>query len=649
MFPSRAAVLDVGLKCTHSCRFCYYSFLDGSTDQFSGMRHAKFREGAALRDVLTQLKASGFLAFDITGGEPTLHPDIIDLIRYAEVDLGMSARLITLGQFLMKKHRNGKRDRLIEDLLDAQLTNFLFSCHAVDETLFQHLTGGSWLVQRDAMNLLDEKGIQYTSNTTVCADNYSHLPDLAREILKHNVYLHNFIAMNAYHYWSKEGRAAGVQAGYVEMGHYLREAVAILEEGGVAVNIRYAPLCTMAGVEKNVVGVVGVRYDPYEWMNAVNHQSPVPTTDGQRLPLQGGQIERVFGLVEKKEVVNGVKLIAARGIPGHPDGFNKLFSAECGSCSALNVCDGFAPSYLFQHGTMDAVPYIGSSRGDLLDNARMAYTAPFFVKRRQGADMKSVVRRALHPQPIGANPKVSIIVTCYNYERYLAGALESALKQTYENLQVILVDDGSTDDSLAVAMTYGIRYPEKLTVIRQDNSGQPAIARNKGIERSDGELILCLDADDLLAPTMVEECVDWMRRHPETSIVYPCMHDFGIKEGIYDAKPYSFPMLLLGNFLPYCSLYKREVWETVGGYRTNVRGCEDYDFWVAAGGLGYFGKQIPRVLFHYRNHQEGIYLTDVKPNYPEKFRQIILNNSDLYPPSMVRQAKSGEPIALVVS
>jgi hypothetical protein len=399
----------------------------------------------------------------------------------------------------------------------------------------------------------------------------------------------------------------------------------------------------LAGLEKNLVGVVGVRYDPYEWMNAVNHMSPAPTSDGLRLGLQAGTCDPSFTLVKASGQMAGVEIIAARSLPNHPEP-SKVFPASCAQCTAMPVCDGLAPSYVKEHGDREVVCYVGPKRGELLDNDRIAYKAPFFVKRSPDADMKSVVARVLKPQPIGPKPKVSIILTCYNYGHFLPQSLDCALGQTWDNLEVVLVDDGSTDNTPEIAADYAARYPDRLVYLRQENSGQPAIARNNGVAMSTGELILCLDADDLIEPPMVEECVGWLRKHPDASIVYSCAHNFGARDDIHVSQDYNFATLILKNHMPYCSLYKREVWENLGGYRTNVRGCEDWDFWIAAGGLGYFATMIPRVFFHYRNHGEGLYAQEVKPNFPEKFRQIVLNNADLYPPQMVRQALNGEPV-----
>jgi organic radical activating enzyme len=95
---SRTAILDIGLRCTHSCKFCYYSFLDNGADQFHGMRHAAFRDSHGLLQLVTNLRRNEFLGFDVTGGEPTLHPAIVRLIERG-TNLGLYSRIITLGQF----------------------------------------------------------------------------------------------------------------------------------------------------------------------------------------------------------------------------------------------------------------------------------------------------------------------------------------------------------------------------------------------------------------------------------------------------------------------------------------------------------------------------------------------------------------------
>ena len=685
---SKGAVLDVGLKCTHSCGFCYYSYLDKSDDQFKGMRRANFRSLEECKEILRLLKINGFLNFDYTGGEATLHPDIIEITQYAHQEIGLKGRMITLGQFLMQKMKKCEHSRLIDDLLEAGLTNFLLSIHAADEELFHKITGESYEKLHSAMCYLDEKRFHYTTNTVVFEWNYKHLPKLAKELTKHEVYLHNFIIMNAYYEWNKDGRAFGVQAKYSNIYPYLKEAVDILESHNIGVNIRYAPLCTLKGMEKNLVGMVGVRYDPYEWMNAAGHFGGSPEQCAAVLPINEGEIEQHLAFRKLNGALEGgVKITGARGDV-------KYFTEPCERCAARNVCDGIDGNYLKLYGQEEFSAFKDSENAPL-QKARYGYTIPFIVKTEQYADMKQVVaeefkkiqsqtastgdmtvdgsliqidrsRCAQKPLPTatrtpemamsfnessqtqsstspsshsGCGPKVSVVVVSYNYARYLPEAVESVLNQSYPHLEVIIVNDGSTDNTAEVAEQLTKLHPHKtIKVINQKNAGQPAISRNIGIHQTRGEYILCLDADDKIAPTMIEECVHILDQDPTVSIVYTDRLDFDGVDQVVQAGEYSFPLLRYANHISYCALFRRKVWEDIGGYRTNVKGCEDWDFWVAAGAQGHFGRRIPKPLFLYRRHDTGVY-QEALAHYQERAAQIIINNREAYESQAVLAAE----------
>ncbi len=227
-------------------------------------------------------------------------------------------------------------------------------------------------------------------------------------------------------------------------------------------------------------------------------------------------------------------------------------------------------------------------------------------------------------------PKISVIIPCYNQGRYLYEALESVVKQTYQNFEVIIVNDGSTDNTQEVAEEFIRIHPQyQIKLIAQANSGQPAIPRNRGISEAKGEYILPLDADDMIAPTMLEECLNLLETNTSVAIAYSDRQDFGESTQLICAGNYDFSKLIHANHISYCALYRKTVWENIGGYRTNVKGCEDWDFWIAAGIRGYFGYRIPKPLFKYRNNHTGLY-QEVVRNYKKIFAQIIINNREAY-------------------
>jgi hypothetical protein len=392
---SRWGVVDVGLKCVHRCRFCYYSFLDGSDDQFAGMQRAEFLPTEHICKLAAGLAANGFIGFDVTGGEPTLHPGIVMLAAQAQA-VGLAMRVITLGQYLMRPMKSAPgRGRLVDALLDAGVADFLLSTHAVDEGNFAAITGGSWAKLLAAMEHLDGLGVDYCTNTTVCEQNFRMLPQIAAEIARHRVYAANLIVMNAYYAWSHPGgRARSVQGHYSAVRPYLIGARDILEAAGIAVNVRYAPHCTMRGLERNLVGITGVRHDPHEWMNCIEHTPgpagpAAPEAMARRLPLNDGEPHYPLRTALSYP---GETRVGDHWIIGRRAG--KVFPSKCHGCRAAPVCDGIDPNYLERRGDGELQPY-GEFRGDLIDRERLAYAPAFVVKTAARADARAVVRQLL--------------------------------------------------------------------------------------------------------------------------------------------------------------------------------------------------------------------------------------------------------------
>lgn len=194
--------------------------------------------------------------------------------------------------------------------------------------------------------------------------------------------------------------------------------------------------------------------------------------------------------------------------------------------------------------------------------------------------------------------KVSIAIPCFNAGDQLVEAVESALAQTYADVEVVIVDDGSTD-----ARTRDIlrshAWP-RTRVIFQDNAG-PAAARNRAIEAAEGEFILPLDADDRIAPTYVEKAVAAMEGQPDVGIVYCKAMKFGAEEGPWGLPVYTLRELVIDNVIFVTSLFRKADWRAVGGFSEKLRhGVEDYEFWVKIVSLGRQVVQLDEYLFFYR-------------------------------------------------
>lgn len=202
--------------------------------------------------------------------------------------------------------------------------------------------------------------------------------------------------------------------------------------------------------------------------------------------------------------------------------------------------------------------------------------------------------------------KVSVIVPCYNQERYISECLDSILAQTFVDYEVIVINDGSTDDSLKVINKYAEAY-SFVKIINQKNQGI-VVTRNKGIEQASGKYILPVDGDDKIAPTYLEKAVNVLESNAKVRVVYCEAEFFGARQGKWELRKYSFPEILSDNCVFSCALFYKEDWKKVGGYNESMKcGLEDFEFWLSLiEKLNVQFYQIPEVLFYYRQQENSL-------------------------------------------
>lgn len=226
---------------------------------------------------------------------------------------------------------------------------------------------------------------------------------------------------------------------------------------------------------------------------------------------------------------------------------------------------------------------------------------------------------------------VSIIIPCYNQGHFLADAIESALNQTHKNIEVIVIDDGSTDNTREIAKKYrNVRY------IWQKNKHLSG-ARNTGIKEANGEWILPLDADDKINPEMVKKCLK-MADKDDLDIISTWLETFGNENrrwGSLNLRP-TWQNFIQNNQINCCSLFRREMWEKLGGYDENMKeGFEDWDFWRRATKKGYKVGILNEFLFYYRKHGTSMFAE------AQKKRQRLIEYM------RVRESAAGQLIDIV--
>lgn len=205
-------------------------------------------------------------------------------------------------------------------------------------------------------------------------------------------------------------------------------------------------------------------------------------------------------------------------------------------------------------------------------------------------------------------PKVDVIIPAYNAAKYLAAALASVEAQTFEDWRIVLIDDGSTDNTAEVAAPFMERLEQRFTYIRQENQGLPA-ARNTAIRNSSSEYMALLDSDDIWLPNRLAESLRYLESHPRVGVSHSSVafvdetgeilktFDTPQKHGEGMVAPYIYMRKLQ---LPCPTVtFRRSCIEKVGLFDETMRATEDRDLWFRIA-LHFEVGFIPKVLAHYR-------------------------------------------------
>ena len=213
-------------------------------------------------------------------------------------------------------------------------------------------------------------------------------------------------------------------------------------------------------------------------------------------------------------------------------------------------------------------------------------------------------------------PKVSVIIPTYNRERFITETIDSVLAQTYRDFEVIVVDDGSTDNTQAVLA----QYADRITTIYQENKRQPA-ARNTGLRAAHGEYILLLDSDDLIPPEKLAVQVAFLDTHLEFGLVYSGWQNINedgtciLGEMRMNKQGYVLKDLLRRQlyFTPGAALVRRDCFAQVGGFDESLSCGDDTDMWLRIARNGCAFGYIDQLLLIHRIHEDGVYAKSLTP------------------------------------
>lgn len=180
-------------------------------------------------------------------------------------------------------------------------------------------------------------------------------------------------------------------------------------------------------------------------------------------------------------------------------------------------------------------------------------------------------------------PKISVVIPTYNKSQYLKEAIESVLNQTYQNMEVIVVDDGSIDNTREAIKSFD---DPRVIYFFQENKG-PAIARNTGIKKTNGKYVAFLDSDDLWLKEKLEKQVDFMEKNSEIGLLGTGCYEVTDKGRIIGKKIFPIKNKILQKdlikynpFIQSSVMIKKEVFDKVGLYDEKFRESEDYELWL---------------------------------------------------------------------
>ncbi len=193
----------------------------------------------------------------------------------------------------------------------------------------------------------------------------------------------------------------------------------------------------------------------------------------------------------------------------------------------------------------------------------------------------------------------SIIVPCFNNGRFVRQSVESALSQTVQSLEVIVIDDGSTDPATKKAIS-DLEHLAKVRVVRQENRGIPG-ARNTGITLAAGEYVCCLDADNVLEPTYIEMVIAVLESNRSIGFSYSWVQLFGHDATVWRSRDFVIDEALIDSQIAVAAVFRRDDWIAVGGFRPDTRlGYEDREFWLCLAALGRRGRVLRTPLLNHR-------------------------------------------------
>ena len=223
---------------------------------------------------------------------------------------------------------------------------------------------------------------------------------------------------------------------------------------------------------------------------------------------------------------------------------------------------------------------------------------------------------------------ISIIVPCFNSGKTLSRTLNSILNQTWNEKEIILVNDGS-NDKYTLEVINKFEKNKNIVVISQENLGLPS-ARNKGSNHANGNYLFFIDSDDWIEPETLALMYESINKNKGSAFIFSDLIIEGSLKKVIK-KEYNFFEQLFINQLPYSLFISKEKWTKYGGYDDNMKlGYEDWELNIRLGYYNQFGTRLAKPLFHYNVSHSGMLISKSSKYHAQIFNYIISKYPNIY-------------------
>lgn len=226
-------------------------------------------------------------------------------------------------------------------------------------------------------------------------------------------------------------------------------------------------------------------------------------------------------------------------------------------------------------------------------------------------------------------PLVSVIIPCYNDGHYLDDAVGSARQQSFTDIEIIIVNDGSTD-AATIDKLNSLKNDPLVTVLDKEN-GHLSSARNHGIRQARGQVIVTLDADDKFENTFIEKGVAVLNRDTSVGAVTCYLKSFGLRKFRWKPLGGDVKNFLYRQESCASAMFRKECWEKVGGYDEKMKtGYEDWEFWIRLTSSGWKVHVLKEYLLNYRITEKSMLLTQSEPKRESIVDYVMEKHKELY-------------------